>query len=47
MYVLVETAGGFALFEILKEKKLKKLDKIAEYFSSPEKAQEVVNLVAF
>ena len=28
MFVLVETAAGFALFEMLKPKKLKKLEKI-------------------
>ncbi len=38
MFVLVETSGGFALFEVLKAKKLKKLDKIPSYFSTPEKA---------
>ena len=47
MYVLFETAGGFALFKVVKDKKLKKLDTLHESFNDPESAQEVVKLKAF
>lgn len=41
MLVLFETPAGFALFKVLKEKKLKKVDDIFEQFESPEKAAEL------
>ena len=47
MLVLVETPAGFALFQVLKEKKLKQVDDLAEEFSTPEKANKIVKLKAF
>ena len=47
MYVLFETAGGFALFKVVKDKKLKKLDTLHESFQDAESANEVVKLKAF
>ncbi|OMJ79892.1 hypothetical protein SteCoe_19978 [Stentor coeruleus] len=47
MLVLFETAAGFALFKVLKEKKLKKVDDLAEEFSTLEKATKLVKLKAF
>ena len=47
MYVLFETAGGFALFKVLKEKRLKNVDTLHEYFADPESANEVVKLKSF
>lgn len=38
MYVLFETAGGFALFKVLKEKKLKNVEELHTCFETPEKA---------
>jgi nucleolar protein 58 len=38
MYVLFETAGGFALFKVLKEKKLDKIDKLHQEFETAEQA---------
>lgn len=47
MYVLFETAGGFALFKVLKDKRLDKVDKLHEYFADPDEAAKVVKLKAF
>lgn len=47
MLVLVETPAGFALFQVLKEKKLKQVSDLAEEFSTPEKANKLVKLKAF
>jgi len=47
MYVLFETAGGFALFKVVKDKKLEKLDKLHESFVDAESAGGVVKLKAF
>lgn len=47
MYVLFETAGGFALFKVIKDKKLKKLDSLHESFADADSAGEVVKLKAF
>lgn len=47
MLVLFETAAGFALFKVLKEKKLKKVDDLAEEFSTLEKASKLIKLKAF
>jgi hypothetical protein len=32
MYVLFETAGGFALFKVLKEKKLSQVEELHKHF---------------
>ena len=47
MYVLFETAGGFALFKVVKDKKLKKLDELHESFQDADSAAGVVKLKAF
>jgi len=47
MYVLFETAAGFALFKVTKDKKLEKLDKLHEAFADAEGANSVVKLKAF
>lgn len=47
MYVLFETAAGFALFKVTKDKKLEKLDKLHESFMDGESANQVVKLKAF
>lgn len=47
MYVLFETAGGFALFKVIKEKKVEKVDSLHEAFATPEAAAQVVKLKAF
>jgi nucleolar protein 58 len=38
MYVLFETAGGFALFKVIKDKKVEKVDKLHEDFATAEGA---------
>ena len=47
MYVLFETAAGFALFKVIKGKKLEKLDSLHKEFSTGDKANEIVKLKAF
>ena len=47
MLVLFETAAGFALFKVLKDKKLKKISNLAEEFSTLDKATKIVKLKAF
>ena len=47
MYVLFETPGGFALFKVLKEGKLKDVDSLHKEFSTGDKASKVVKLKAF
>jgi nucleolar protein 58 len=47
MLVLFETAAGFALFKVLKEKKLKKVESLADEFSTLEKATKLIKLKAF
>jgi len=47
MYVLFETAGGFALFKVIKEKKIEKVETLHEEFATPEAAAKVVKLKAF
>ena len=47
MYVLFETPAGFALFKVLKEKALKDIDSLHEYFDTPENAAKIVKLKAF
>lgn len=47
MLVLFETSGGFALFKVLNEKKLKKVENLAEEFRTLDKASKIVKLKAF
>uniref|UniRef100_A0A915PZX4 Nop domain-containing protein n=1 Tax=Setaria digitata TaxID=48799 RepID=A0A915PZX4_9BILA len=47
MFVLFETAAGYALFKILDEKKLENADSIWNECSAPEKMQRVLQLVSF
>jgi nucleolar protein 58 len=47
MLVLLETPAGFALFKVLKEKKLKQVESLAEEFSTADKANKLVKLQAF
>jgi nucleolar protein 58 len=47
MYVLFETAGGFSLFKVVKDKKLKELDTLHESFVDADSANKVVKLKAF
>ena len=47
MLVLFETAAGFALFKVLNDKKVKKVENLAEEFSTLEKATKIVKLKAF
>jgi hypothetical protein len=41
MLVLFETAAGFALFKVLDESKLKKVDSIHTEFQDPESANQM------
>jgi len=45
MLVLFETSAGFALFKVLNEAKLKKVDNLFEEFSTPKKTGELVQLI--
>jgi nucleolar protein 58 len=45
--VLFETSGGYALFKLLKDGKLKELDELHTNFTSGDKAEKVVKLKAF
>ena len=47
MYVLFETAAGFALFKVVKGKKLEKIEKLHESFADADSANSVVKLKAF
>ena len=47
MLVLLETPAGYALFKVLSEKKLRKVEDIWEHFETQEAAQKVVSLVSF
>ena len=47
MYVLFETAGGFALFKVVKEKRLEKLDSLHQSFEDADSAKKVVKLKSF
>ena len=47
VYVLFETPGGFALFKVVKDGKLKDIDSLHESFQTAEGAQKVVKLKAF
>lgn len=47
MLVLFETSGGFAIFKLLKEKKLLKPDNLYKEFESEDKANKVLQLKHF
>merc|ERR1712086_670729 len=47
VYVLFETPGGFALFKVVKDGKLKDIDSLHESFQTAEGADKVVKLKAF
>ncbi|CAG9331118.1 unnamed protein product [Blepharisma stoltei] len=47
MLVLFETSGGFALFKVLKDKKLKQVENLAEEFKTLDSASKIVKLKAF
>jgi len=47
MLVLVETAGGYALFNVLDKSKLQDIDKLYKCFETSEAAQAIVKLKAF
>jgi len=47
MLVLYETAAGFAVFRLLDDTKLSKVDNLFEEFETPEQANKVVQLVDF
>jgi len=47
VYVLFETTGGFALFKVVKDGKLKDVDNLHSSFETAEGAQKVVKLKAF
>jgi len=47
MYVLFETAGGFALFKVVKDKHLDKVDSLHKHFSDADSASKVIKLKAF
>jgi nucleolar protein 58 len=47
MLVLFETAGGFALFKVIKDKKVDKVDSLHEDFATADGAAKVVKLKAF
>lgn len=47
VYVLFETPGGFALFKVIKDGKLKDIDSLHESFQTAEGADKVVKLKAF
>jgi len=47
VYVLFETSGGFALFKVVKEGKLKDVDGLYTSFKTADEAEKVVKLKAF
>ncbi|XP_073318373.1 nucleolar protein 58 isoform X1 [Pagrus major] len=47
MLVLFETAAGYAIFKVLDESKLQKVDSLYKEFETPEKANKVVKLKHF
>ena len=47
VYVLFETPGGFALFKVIKDGKLKDVNSLHESFQTAEGADKVVKLKAF
>lgn len=47
VYVLFETSGGFALFKVVKEGKIKDVDGLYSSFKTADDAEKVVKLKAF
>lgn len=47
VYVLFETSGGFALFKVVKDSKIKDVDGLYHSFKSAESAEKIVKLKAF
>ena len=47
VYVLFETPGGFALFKVIKDGKLKDPEGLHKSFKTAEGAEQVVKLKAF
>ncbi|XP_060534906.1 nucleolar protein 58 [Cylas formicarius] len=47
MLVLFETPAGYAIFKLLDEKKLEKIDSLYQSFNSPEAANQIVKLKHF
>ncbi|KAL1545683.1 Ribosomal RNA processing protein 1 A [Salvia divinorum] len=47
MILLFETPAGFALFKVLDEGKLSKVEDLAKEFASPDSARQIVKLKAF
>ncbi|TNN43034.1 Nucleolar protein 58 [Liparis tanakae] len=47
MLVLFETAAGYAIFKVLDESKLEKVDSLYKEFETPEKANKIVKLKHF
>lgn len=47
VYVLFETPGGFALFKVVKDGKLKDTDNLHKNFESADAAEKMVKLKAF
>lgn len=47
VYVLFETPGGFALFKVVKDGKLKDFDSLNESFQTAEGASKIVKMMAF
>jgi nucleolar protein 58 len=45
--VLFETPGGFALFKVLKDGKLKDVENLHESFKNGDAAEKVVKMIAF
>jgi nucleolar protein 58 len=47
VYVLFETSGGFALFKVVKDSKIKDVDELYHSFQTADAAEKVVKLKAF
>ena len=47
VFVLFETSGGFALFKVVKDDKIKDVDNLYKSFQTAEGANKVVKLKAF
>ena len=47
VYVLFETSGGFALFKVVKDSKIKDVDGLYHNFQSAENAEKIIKLKAF
>ncbi len=45
--ILFETPGGFALFKVIKDGKLKEIDSLHQSFQTAEGAEKIVKLSAF